>query len=89
MKRLCLIALMLTSLSALAEAPSDQALLEAEVEDAQTRQQRELRDRIDDLEAQQAASKAIAEKQQRLIQALEQQIQALQERERERSDPQE
>ena len=89
MKRLYCALILLACQSALAETPSDQELMEREVEDAQGRQQAELRDRIQDLEAQQAASKAIARKQQQLIEALQEQIEALQERKRERSDQQE
>ena len=70
-----------------ADADSDNnALLRDEVRDAEAREQAELDDRLRDLERQQQASKAIAEKQQQLIEALQAQIRALQENDNDRSD---
>ena len=89
MKHLSCAILLLACPIAHGESPSDEALIEAEVHDKKVRQQAELLDRIRDLEAQQESSKAIAKKQQQLIDALEAQIKALQERERERSDREE
>jgi DNA-binding transcriptional MerR regulator len=69
-----------------AEESQDSALMRAEVRDAQTREKAELDERLQELEQQQQASRAIAEKQQQLIEALQAQIKAMQEKDRERSD---
>lgn len=69
-----------------AEESQDAALMRAEVRDAQTREKAELDERLQELEQQQQASRAIAEKQQQLIEALQAQIKAMQEKDRERSD---
>lgn len=58
---------------------NDALLIQEEVEDAESREQAELEDRIRDLEAQHEASKSLAEKQQRLIEALQAQIERLEE----------
>lgn len=69
-----------------AEESQDAALMRAEVRDAQAREKAELDERLQELEQQQQASRAIAEKQQQLIEALQAQIKAMQEKDRERSD---
>lgn len=67
----------------------DADLMRDELRDAKEREQAELLDRIRDLEQQHEASQAIADKQQELIEALQLQIEALQENQSDRSSREE
>ncbi|MDF1820125.1 MAG: hypothetical protein P1U64_01040 [Alcanivoracaceae bacterium] len=86
MKYMFAILVMSAAMALPAEESQDAALMRAEVRDAQTREKAELDERLQELEQQQQASRAIAEKQQQLIEALQAQIKAMQEKDRERSD---
>ncbi|MGB1221275.1 MAG: hypothetical protein ACPG43_07035 [Alcanivoracaceae bacterium] len=86
MKYMFAILVMSAAMALPAEESQDAALMRAEVRDAQAREKAELDERLQELEQQQQASRAIAEKQQQLIEALQAQIKAMQEKDRERSD---
>lgn len=84
-----LLAIALSGILASHASADDIELLQEEARDAAARERAEMEDRIRDLEAQHQASQAIADKQQELIEALQLQIQALQENENDRSSREE
>lgn len=86
MSRSLLIAVLAAALLPAMALADDEALIREEERDAASREQAELAERIHDLEAQHAASKALADKQQQLIEALQAQIQRLEEKANERQD---
>lgn len=86
MSRSLLIAVLAGALLPVIAVADDAALMREEERDAASREQAELESRIRDLEAQHDASKQLADKQQQLIEALQAQIQRLEEKANERQD---